>query len=179
VQFDMKSGDIVQEYDHHLGAVNSITFVDLNRRFMTTSDDKSIRVWEWQINVPIKFIADPQQHSMPTVALHPSGKYVAAQSLDNNILVFGATDRFRQSRKKVFRGNNSAGYAIGLDFSPDGQFLMSGDTGGYACFWDWKTTQMKSKFKAHDKALTCIAAHPQETSKVVTGGLDSKICYWD
>ncbi|KAK9453466.1 WD40-repeat-containing domain protein [Dipodascopsis uninucleata] len=179
VQFDMRSGEIVQEYDHHLGAVNSITFVDDNRRFMTTSDDKSIRVWEWQINVPIKFIADPQQHSMPTVALHPSGKYVAAQSLDNQILVFGATDRFRQNRKKVFRGNNCAGYAIGLDFSPDGQFLMSGDSGGYACFWDWKTTQMKSKFKAHERALTCIAAHPQETSKVATGGLDSKICYWD
>ncbi|KAK9467035.1 WD40-repeat-containing domain protein [Lipomyces arxii] len=179
VQFDVKSGEIIQEYDHHLGAVNSITFVDENRRFMTTSDDKSIRVWEWQINVPIKFIADPLQHSMPTVALHPGGKYVAAQSLDNQILVFGATDRFRQNRKKSFRGNNCAGYAIGVDFSPDGQFLMSGDSGGYACFWDWKTTQMKSKFKAHEKALTCIAAHPQETSKVVTAGLDGKICYWD
>ncbi|KAK9387675.1 WD40-repeat-containing domain protein [Lipomyces mesembrius] len=179
VQFDTNSGAVIQEYDHHLGAVNSITFVDENRRFMTTSDDKSIRVWEWQINVPIKYIADPQQHSMPTVAPHPVGKYVAAQSLDNQILVFGATDRFRQNRKKVFRGNNCAGYAVGLDFTPDGQFLMSGDSGGYACFWDWKTTQMKSKFKAHEKALTCIAAHPQETSKVVTGGLDSKIHYWD
>ena len=31
----------------HLGAVNTITFVDQNRRFVTTSDDKSIRVWEW------------------------------------------------------------------------------------------------------------------------------------
>ncbi|KAK9472670.1 WD40-repeat-containing domain protein [Dipodascopsis tothii] len=179
VQFDTRTTEIVQEYDHHLGAVNSITFVDDNRRFMTTSDDKSIRVWEWQINVPIKFIADPQQHSMPTAALHPSGKYVAAQSMDNTILVFGATDRFRQNRKRVFRGHNCAGYGIEVNFSPDGRWLMSGDTGGYACFWDWKTTQLKSKFKAHDGCLVCIAAHPQESSKVVTGGLDGKICYWD
>ncbi|KAK9479549.1 WD40-repeat-containing domain protein [Lipomyces japonicus] len=179
VQYDINSGEVVQEYDHHVGAVNSITFVDENRRFMTTSDDKSIRVWEWQINVPIKFIADPQQHSMPTVALHPSGRYVAAQSLDNQILVFGATDKFRQNRKKSFRGNNCAGYAIGLDFTSDGQYLMSGDSGGYACFWNWKTTQMKVKFKAHDRALTCIAAHPQETSRVATAGLDGKIKYWD
>ena len=34
-------------YIRHLGAVNTITFVDKGRRFVTTSDDKSLRVWEW------------------------------------------------------------------------------------------------------------------------------------
>ena len=47
LQFDTTNGEIVQEYDRHLGAVNTVTFVDENRRFVTTSDDKSIRVWEW------------------------------------------------------------------------------------------------------------------------------------
>lgn len=46
-QWDTESGEVVQEYDRHLGAVNTITFVDENRRFVTTSDDKSLRVWEW------------------------------------------------------------------------------------------------------------------------------------
>ncbi len=47
VQFDIRSGNIVQEYDRHLGAINTVTFVDKNRRIVSTSDDKSIRVWEW------------------------------------------------------------------------------------------------------------------------------------
>lgn len=46
-QWDIRSGEIVQEYDRHLGAVNTIVFVDENRRFVSTSDDKSLRVWEW------------------------------------------------------------------------------------------------------------------------------------
>ncbi|XP_035382380.1 pre-mRNA-processing factor 17-like [Electrophorus electricus] len=46
VQWDIRSGEVVQEYDRHLGAVNTITFVDENRRFVSTSDDKSLRVWE-------------------------------------------------------------------------------------------------------------------------------------
>lgn len=46
-QWDTRSGEAVQEYDRHLGAVNTITFVDDNRRFVSTSDDKSLRVWEW------------------------------------------------------------------------------------------------------------------------------------
>lgn len=43
VQFDMNSGEIVQEYNEHLGPVNTITFYDESRRFLTTSDDKAIR----------------------------------------------------------------------------------------------------------------------------------------
>jgi pre-mRNA-processing factor 17 len=47
VTWDIRSGEIVQEYDRHLGAVNTATFIDQNRRIVTTSDDKTIRVWEW------------------------------------------------------------------------------------------------------------------------------------
>lgn len=39
-----------------LGAVNTITFCDNNRRFCSTSDDKSMRVWEWDIPVDMKYI---------------------------------------------------------------------------------------------------------------------------
>jgi len=42
-----------------LNPINSITFIDDNKRFVTTSDDKSIRVWEWDIPVDFKYIADP------------------------------------------------------------------------------------------------------------------------
>ena len=68
----MDSGEIVQEYDQHLGPVNTITFVDENRRFVTTSDDKTIRAWDYDIPVVIKYIAEPHMHSMPAVTLHPS-----------------------------------------------------------------------------------------------------------
>jgi len=95
IQYDINSGEITQEYDQHLGPVNTITFVDENRRFVTTSDDKTIRAWDFDIPVVIKYIAEPHMHSMPAVTLHPSRKYFAAQSLDNQILVY-STDNFRQ-----------------------------------------------------------------------------------
>lgn len=173
------SSEVVQTYDHHLGAVNSLTFVDGNTRFMSSSDDKRMLVWEWGINVPIKYISDPSQHAMPSVALHPSGKYVAAQSMDNRILVFGATGKFRPNRKKEFFGHQNSGYPISVNFSPDGKYVMSGDANGFAYFWDWKTTQIKGKLKVSQEVVTCIEAHPQETSKVATAGKESTISYWD
>jgi pre-mRNA-processing factor 17 len=54
----MNSGEITQEYDQHLGPVNTITFVDENRRFVTTSDDKTIRAWDYAgcNTTPIQYV---------------------------------------------------------------------------------------------------------------------------
>ncbi|CAN7988885.1 unnamed protein product [Ixodes hexagonus] len=188
VCWDIRTKEIVQEYDRHLGAVNTITFVDDNRRFVSTSDDKSMRVWEWDIPVDMKYIADPSMHSMPAVTLAPNGefsspyfccKWLACQSMDNKIMIFSALNRFKLNRKKTFEGHMVAGYACGLDFSPDMSYLISGDADGKLYIWDWKTTKLYNKFKAHD--AVCIGAlwHPHETSKVATAGWDGTIKFWD
>lgn len=137
----MRSGEIVQEYDRHLGAVNTITFVDDNRRFVSTSDDKSLRVWEWyvllsqvwsivltlnrdrDIPVDMKYIADPTMHSMPAVTLAPNQKWLGCQSMDNKIVIYSALNRFKLNRKKTFKGHMVAGYACGLDFSPEMRYF--------------------------------------------------------
>ena len=180
VQFDTRAEDKkpVQEYDHHLGPVNTITFCDENRRFVTTSDDKSLRAWEYGIPVPIKFIAEPYMFPMVKSATHPKG-YILLQSSDNTIKVYSAGDKIRQNRKKDFRGHNNAGYAIDVDVSPDGGIVSSGDSGGFVCFWDWKTCKMWHKIKASDSAIITTKWHPRETSKVVTGDVNGVIKYWD
>ncbi|KAM4695225.1 pre-mRNA-processing factor 17 [Discoglossus pictus] len=179
VQWDARSGEIVQEYDRHLGAVNTITFVDENRRFVSTSDDKSLRVWEWDIPVDFKYIAEPSMHSMPAVTLSPNGKWLACQSMDNQILIFGAQNRFRLNKKKIFKGHMVAGYACQVDFSPDMSYVVSGDADGKLNIWDWKTTKLYSRLKAHDKVCIGAVWHPHETSKVITCGWDGLIKLWD
>jgi pre-mRNA-processing factor 17 len=187
VQFDTRlepSGDKknpVQEYDHHLAPVNTITFCDENRRFITTSDDKSLRAWEYNIPVPIKFIAEPHMFPLVASATHPTKPSVLLQSADNTIQVYNTGEKIRQNRKKDFRGHNNAGYRIGIDVSPDGGIVCSGDSAGFVAFWDWKTCKMWHKIKAGEngKAVICVGWHPRESSKVVTGDLEGCIKYWD
>ena len=179
VQYDMNTGDVVQEYDQHLGAVNTVTFVDEGRRFVTTSDDKSMRVWEFGIPVVMKYIADPSMHSMPAVTLSPNQQWLACQSLDNQIMIYSAKDRFRLNTKKRFVGHANGGYACQPNFSPDGRFLMSGDADGKCIFWDWKSRRIFKTLKAHDKVTIGCEWHPLETSKVATCSWDGTIKYWD
>jgi pre-mRNA-processing factor 17 len=100
VTLDLKSNEIVQSYNEHLGPVNSVTFIDGNRRFVSTSGDASpqLFVWEYGIPVVIKRIAEPDMHSMPYVAVHPSQKFFVGQSQDNQILCFTAQNKYKLKR---------------------------------------------------------------------------------
>lgn len=179
VTWDTRSGEIVQEYDRHLGAVNTITFVDDNKRFVSTSDDKSLRVWEWDIPVDFKYIAEPGMHSMPSVTLSPNGKWLGCQSLDNQIMIFDVNGKFRIKQKKKFKGHMIAGYACQVGFSPDMSYVCSGDGDGRVFIWDWKTTRIYSKFRAHDRVCIGCIWLPHETSKIITCGWDGLIKLWD
>ncbi|XP_055334696.1 pre-mRNA-processing factor 17-like [Paramacrobiotus metropolitanus] len=177
--WDTRSGEMVQEYDRHLGAVNTITFIDDNRRFISTSDDKSVRVWEWDIPVDMKYIADPGMHSMPAVTQAPNGKWCAMQAMDNKLMIFSCLNRYKFNRKKTFGGHMVAGYACQPDFSPDMSYILSGDANGNIWIWDWKTTRILSKWKGHEKCCISVLWHPHETSKIVSCGWDGAIKLWD
>lgn len=84
-QFDVNSGKEVQTYEEHLGAINTLTFIDSNRKFVSTSDDKKIFIWEFGLPVVVKHISEPSMHSIPAAALHPNGKYFVGQSQDNKV----------------------------------------------------------------------------------------------
>ncbi|EMC94562.1 hypothetical protein BAUCODRAFT_35796 [Baudoinia panamericana UAMH 10762] len=185
VQFDTRlppNGDKktpVQEYDHHLGPINTITFCDESRRFLTTSDDKSLRAWEYNIPVPIKLISDPSMYPLVKSFPHPTKPSVLYQSADNTIQVYNTGDKIRANRKKDFRGHNTAGYAVDVSVSPDGGVVASGDSGGWLCFWDWKTGRLGRRVKAGEAAVGCVGWQGREGSRVASGDVEGVVKYWD
>jgi pre-mRNA-processing factor 17 len=116
---------------------------------------------------------------MPFVAMNPSGTHFCGQSLDNTIQTYEANNRFKHHRKKVFKGHTNSGTAAQISFSPNGRFILSGDSDGKCFFWDWKSCRMFRKFKAHDKACLGCVWHPLDPSRVATCGWDGLIKLWD
>ena len=118
-------------------------------------------------------------HSCPATTIHPTGDYYVAQSLDNEIKVYQATDRFVRNRKKNFKGHQVSGFACGMAFSPNGKFLATGDGNGKLLFFDWNTTRSYSKFNAHQRGPTMSTQwSPIDPSLVATCGWDGNICLW-
>lgn len=179
MQWDMRTEKPVQEYDRHLGAVNTITFIDETKKFVTTSDDKSIRVWEFGIGAELKYLAEPHMHAIAHVTKSHDGNWLLCQSADNQIIVYSIKDKFRVNRKKIFKGHNTTGYSIGVTLSPDGKWVASGNSDGSLIFWDWKSTSIFKKLIAHSAASVGCLWHPIDSSKVVSCSWDGTIKLWD
>ncbi|KAJ2612614.1 hypothetical protein H4S08_002623, partial [Coemansia sp. RSA 1365] len=178
VQWDPRSDQVVLEYKQHLGPINSLVFTDNNRRFVSSSDDKSLRVWEVGIPIAVQLVADPSMHSVPALALHPHGRWLVGQSMDNRIAVYSAGEKLRPHRRKEFRGHLTAGFACQPSFAPDGKILVSGDAEGKVWCWDWQTTRIEGSWKAHNKVTICAEWHPRESGRVATCSWDGSVKYW-
>ena len=179
VQWDMRYNKIIQKYDEHLSAVNDILFIDNNRRFVTTSDDKKIFIWDYGTPVVIKHISEPHLHSVPFLKLHPSKKWFLGQSMDNKIVSYSAINKIgRLNNKKLFTGHLCAGYSCQVDISYDGNIIMSGDANGNIYFWDWKTTKFKHKIQCHKKVTMGCIWHPVKNSLIATCSWDATISLW-
>jgi pre-mRNA-processing factor 17 len=180
-QYDVRTpNDPVQEYNYHLDKANTVTFIEGGDKFVSTSDDKKVFVWEFGVPVPIRYIQDPEMQSIPSVTLQPSGEHMVGQSMDNKLVTYMTGNRVRQVKKKTFTGHTSAGYACKSSFSPNSRFLCSGDSLGMLYFWDWGSTRMLKKFQVHENG-PCVgtAWHPLKPSMVATCGWDGYVKLWE
>ena len=60
------------QYAEHLGSINSITFIDNCRKFVSTADDKKIFIWEFGVPVVLTHISEPEMKAITSTAMHPS-----------------------------------------------------------------------------------------------------------
>jgi len=58
-------------------------------------------------------------------------------------------------------------------------YVISGDADGKVFVWDWKTTRVLARWKAHQAVCSMVLWHPHETSKIASAGWDGLIKFWD
>lgn len=170
-----------REYSGHMGTIFNLTLLSDGSKMLTTSEDKTLRTWDYRSPVQIKQFADAAMHAITHVLHHPTQpEYLAAQSLDNKVIVFrdDGGGRLRLLHDREFTGHTISGTRCQLGFSHDGRYLSSGDIGGKLYVWNWATKKLEKSFKAHAQMLVSHLWHPIEPSKVVTAAWDGHINNW-
>ncbi|CDR97010.1 WD domain, G-beta repeat containing protein, putative [Babesia bigemina] len=179
-QYDARTGKVSLEYSAHMSNVSTATFFNDDRKLMTTGDDRRIVIWEYNLPVPVKQLADPSMHSMPAVVMHPSDKFMLAQAMSNQILVYESShSRFRFFGGKRFKGHICSGYAIRPTCSPDGRYVASGDVRGRVFLWDWRTCRNLVTLPGHKSVTMDCQWHPLQPSRLATCSWDGTIKLWD
>ena len=125
-----------------------------------------MRVWEWDIPVDMKYIADPGMHSMPAVTRAPNQKYLACQSLDNKIVIYTCGDKFRPHKKKAFKGHMVAGYACSPGMDTDAHLFLC-----------WLSLSKIAILGILGKSILCIQRHKGISTFHRKIEPHAKICY--
>ena len=162
-------------YDAHTDAVNHITFLTPNH-FLSCSEDRTMRVWEVDVPAPRRVLQDPTLPAIPTLAIKDD--MLALQTFDDVIMAYQLTSNKFIRQRRTFTGHETLGHACQPSFSPDTRFLASGDGRGRVWVWDWNSGNGVRRLEGHDKAVVCVAWHPQETNSLVSCSWDSTIKLW-
>lgn len=179
LHYDMRISEnygLVQTYDHHIGGILDVKYFQDGSKFISSSEDKTVMIWDNGINIPIKHISDTAQYSMPVINTHPSQRHFCTQSMDNSIYTYDMRPKYKKLPNKTFKGQKSVGYGVGFTFSPDGHYICSGDIRSKVVLWDWTTSKLLKEVVIPGKLpVTQVQWHPQETSKLICSGPSGKI----
>lgn len=94
-----------------------------------------------------------------SLAWHPSGKYLIAGTSDSCIRKFSVETGRLVSRISVASKKDEETLVWATLVLPDGQTIVSGDSLGTVCFWDWNNGSLKQALKVHGADVLCLTAN--------------------
>ena len=71
----------------HTNAVNGIIYLPFTKQFVTSSDDKSVKVWD-SLTASCLRTSYTHRDSVTSLALHPNGRVFASGSHDSSVIVW-------------------------------------------------------------------------------------------
>ncbi|KAK8809283.1 hypothetical protein WA171_000867 [Blastocystis sp. BT1] len=184
VCWDTRVGSVVCEYFAEFGEVEDMTFLDKNgNSFLSSAEitkrnstDKGLIVWDFRSGAPLSNQIYLETYTCSCVRKHPTEEVFVAQSAADYLALFQSTKPYRLNRTKRYGGHKVSGYKIGFSFSPDGEIIVTGSTGGSLYFYDYHTSRILDVMRAFNKcACMCAEYHPRLSSAIAIGSWDGKI----
>lgn len=163
----------------HMALIRSLVFTRDGRELISASDDKTIRVWDVETGRLVRTIrgeiGDGDPGKIYAVALSRDGRLLAAAGA----LGDGAPIRLYDFRAGtligLLKGHKEA--VLSLDFSPDGEHLVSSGVDDTAIVWDLRSRAPTSTLAGH-KGDVNAARFTHDGSAIVTASDDDTLKLW-
>ncbi|XP_027919226.1 WD repeat-containing protein 25 [Vigna unguiculata] len=177
--WDVRTGKVVHNYNRNLGPILDLEFIMNGKQFISSCDvsqsnisENAIIVWDVSREVPLSNQVYAEAYTCPCVRLHPFDSIFVAQSNGNYVAIFTSTPPYRLNKYKRYEGHVISGFPIKCSFSLDGKKLASGSSDGSIFLYDYQSSKVVKKIKAHDQACIDVAFHPIIPNVIAS-------CSWD
>ena len=123
----------------HTDQICSIAFSPDGTRVVSTSNDKTIRIWDLETGKMLKML-EGHNDEVNTAAFSPDGKLIVSASKDSTVRIWDAATGMQLNNLK---GHNAP--LLSATFSPDGKSIISVSDMDSYIIWDTRTGRQIKK----------------------------------
>ena len=156
----------------HSGIVIGAAFSPDGRRIVTSSDDRTVRIWDAASGTQLALLSG-HSDGVINAEFSPDGRRIVTASADQTARIWDA-DTARQLT--VLSGHSDTVWSAA--WSPDGRRIITGSKDGTARIWDAATAQLLAVLSGHDGGVGGAAFSP-DGRRIVTGSADKTARIWD
>ena len=186
--WDLTTGRMMRRLEGHAGIVNSVAFSRDGTLALSGSMDRTLRLWDVRTGAQLLRIDSPGV--ILKASFSPDAKRAVSSSAD---LTAGPnhpeSERDRTVRvwdletgKEMRRFRPNSGFVRAVDFSPDGQYVLSGTwnsvDGGTLQLWHIESGRLERRFYGHSDIVTEVRFSPDGTH-IVSASWDGTVRIWD
>ncbi len=162
--WDLATGRELLKLDGKVNWVSKVAISSKGKKMLSGNFDGTVTLWDSGTGKRIR-VFKGTKGAVTALAFSPNGKTMLDSRIDGPL-----TLREVETGKELFNSDGQGGAA----FSPDGRFIVSGDSGNRINIWDSVSGQMIKRFAAHTDKILSVAFSP-DGHFILSGGKDKTV----
>ena len=144
-------------------------------------DKKTLQVSLRQLSKIDESTQGSHQESILTVVINPANSNeFASGGEDGQIKIWNIEGRLIKTlhSHNSEAENNNKNRITRVDYSKDGQLLVSSHEDGTIKFWNLSTSRMISSLKRHERQVAKVVFNPIDSTMLASAGFDAQVLIW-
>ncbi len=178
-QWDVRTGQLVQSFAGHQGAVLALAYDPGARKLASGSLDETVRVWDVATGAMV--VLHGHEDAVQDVAFSPGGDLILSGSRDGIVYLWDSRGDLSTTELVYHR---LPVHAVAYDprgeriVTAGGQAEVQGSQDGELVLWDAQRGEPLRRLRGHEGPITSVV-FDREGRRVLSGSLDKTARLWD